>query len=237
MTTTSAPITLRLSLLWAWALGLGGLVLGVGAGFALPPGGHWVLGTFGHVPDWVRIALSLPPVWLVPIAAVLGTLGGLFVFYQGHQESLILTVAESHVELAHKGREQFVPRERIAAVYREDRDLVLTDRHGARLARFDAYDLNRGAVGSAFRAHGYPWLDENDPYGAEFTRWVDGMPGIDDEVHQLLRARRRALADERDHDVEELDEKLADRGVDVRDRNGKQHIRVVEPTGLDSAHD
>ncbi|MBF6331658.1 hypothetical protein [Nocardia transvalensis] len=227
MTATSAPTTLRLSSLWTWVFTTGGVAAGVGLGFALPAVGRWALGMLGELPAPVRIAMAVPPAWLVPIGAILGLLGGLWLVEQARTESLALTVADDHVELSQQGRDRFVTRDRVAAVYREDDDLVLTDPNGMRLARFDARDLSGRAVATAFRVHGYPWVEENDPHATEFIRWVDGLPGVDDKVHRLLRARRRALADDNRQEADALDEKLVDHDVDVRDRKGEQHIRVM----------
>ncbi|WP_406231078.1 hypothetical protein [Nocardia sp. NBC_01009] len=96
-----------------------------------------------------------------------------------------------------------------------------------RLARFGASHLSRRGIAAAFLEHGYPWLDRDDPFGAEFSRWIDGTPGVGDDVSALLRARRRAVADKKPLAIEELDEKLIALGVDVRDRKGEQLIRTA----------
>ncbi|WP_225727424.1 MULTISPECIES: hypothetical protein [unclassified Nocardia] len=227
MTTSTAPTTLRLPRVWAWVFTSAGLVLGIGVGAVLPPVGHWLVDTVQIAPGWLHLVLTVPPVWLMPIGAAVGLIGGLVVAGIAHEESLVLTVSPVHVELSQNGRERFVPRDRVAAVFREDDDLVLVDRNRMRLARFGAGDLGRRDVETAFRLHGYPWVSENDPYATEFTRWMDGRPEIDDAAHCLLRARRRAIADKKPLEVEALDEKLAEHGVDVRDRKGVQQIRLI----------
>ncbi|MFQ6330551.1 hypothetical protein ACLMAL_31045 [Nocardia sp. CWNU-33] len=120
-----------------------------------------------------------------------------------------------------------MPRAEVDAVFREGADLVLVDRNRLRLARFGASDLSRRDIAAAFRKHGYPWLDRDDPFGAEFSRWIDGMPGVGDDVSALLRARRRAVADKKPFAIEEVDEKLIALAVDVRDRKGEQFIRTA----------
>lgn len=124
-----------------------------------------------------------------------------------------------------------MPRAKVAAVFREDADLVLTDRNRLRLARFGATDLDRRDIETAFRRHGYPWLDQNDPFGAEFSRWINGQPDVGEDIDVLLRARRRAVADKKPLAIEELDEKLGAFGVDVRDRKGEQQIRMSKVAG------
>ncbi|MFI9404655.1 hypothetical protein [Nocardia sp. NPDC052316] len=225
MTTTATPTVLRLSSMWRWLFVVGGLAVGCGVGFAVPPVGRWAIGV-GLDPGPLQVAMTVPPVWLVPAAACLGIAAGLVLFEIGRKESLTLTVADDHVELVKEGRAQYVPRKHVAAVFREDADLVLTDRTERRLARFRANDLRRTDIENAFRRHGYPWLAQNDPFGADFIRWVDGRPETGKAADALLRARRAALADEKSLAVVELDEELLGLGIDVRDRQGEQHIRV-----------
>ncbi|WP_405165349.1 hypothetical protein OG203_09700 [Nocardia sp. NBC_01499] len=228
MTTTSAPTVLRFSSVWAWLFAVGGVAIGCGVGFAVHPVGRWATDTLHGSPGALKLAMSVPEVWLVPITTFVGVVVGVVLYEMARSESLTLTIADDHVELVKEGRAQHVSRKRVAAVFREDADLVLTDRHKRRLARFGANDLSRTDIENAFRAHGYPWLDQNDPFGADFFRWIDGRPETGKDVDAVLRARRRALADEKPLDVEELDEELLELGIDVRDRQGEQHIRVFD---------
>ncbi|WP_067839155.1 YqeB family protein [Nocardia lijiangensis] len=228
MTSKSAPTELRFSAVWLWLFAFGGLALGCGIGFAVPPVGGWAVDTLPSVPGPLELAMTISPVWLVPIAAVVGLLAGLTLFDAARKESLALIVADDHVELSKDRREKYVPRAQVDAVFREAGDLVLVDRNRLRLARFGASDLGRRKIAAAFRKHGYPWLDRDDPFGVEFARWLDGMPGVDEDVNVLLRARRRAIADKKPLIIEEVDEKLIALGVDVRERKGEQLIRTVQ---------
>ncbi|MFI6166983.1 hypothetical protein ACIBCN_09350 [Nocardia sp. NPDC051052] len=231
MTTTSAPTVLRFSKVWAWLFAVGGLAVGCGIGFAVHPVGRWVTDTFDGSPGPLKLAMSVPTGWLVVVTTLVGAVAGVVLYEAARAESLTLTVADDYVELVKDGRAQHVPRKRVAAVFREGADLVFTDRDKRRLARFGANDLSRTDIENALRDHGYPWLDQNDPFGADYIRWVEGRPETGQAVDAALRARRRALADEKPLDVEELDEELLDLGVDVRDRQGEQHIRVFDLSG------
>ncbi|WP_433655924.1 YqeB family protein [Nocardia sp. CA-128927] len=231
MTTTSAPTVLRFSTIWAWLFAVGGLAIGCGIGFAAHPLGHWLTDTFDGTPGPLKVALKVPTVWLVLVLMLIGVVAGVVLYQIARTESLTLTIADDHVELVKDGRAQHVPRKHVAAVFREDTDLVLTDRNKRRLARFGANDLNRNDIENAFQNHGYPWLDQNDPFGADYVRWVEGRPETGKAIDTVLRARRHALADEKPLDVEELDEQLLELGIDVRDRQGEQHIRVFDLPG------
>ncbi|MEV6137533.1 hypothetical protein AB0L63_15980 [Nocardia sp. NPDC051990] len=94
--------------------------------------------------------------------------------------------------------------------------MVVIDRNRLRLARFRATDSSGQAIEQAFRDRGYPWLEQNDPYRADFIRWVDGLPETGADIDTLMRTRRRAIADKKTLEVEHLDDKLLALGVDVR---------------------
>ncbi|WP_280468069.1 YqeB family protein [Nocardia cyriacigeorgica] len=221
------PVVLRFSYLWLVVFGVAGAALGGGIGFALPVVGRWMVDLLGEVPGPVEVAMTVPPVWLVPILTVVGIIGGAVIFEIARGESLALTVDTDHVELSRDGRDKYVAREHVASVFREDADLVLIDRDRRPLARFKADDLRGRDIARAFRAHGYPWLDDNDPMAGEYIRWIDGRPETGADLDAVLRGRRRAMDDDDRTAIEEFDEKLLALGIDVRDRKGEQQIRLL----------
>ncbi|RJO68329.1 hypothetical protein D5S18_33475 [Nocardia panacis] len=230
MTTPSASTKVRMSWLWDVLITLAGLVIGVIVGFLVPVLGDWATNTVHIVPGPLKVAMNLPPAWVVPVCSILGLIGGLLISDIARKESLKLDIAADHVELSQEGRERFVPRAEVAEVFREGKELVLIDRAGARLARFKADDLNAGAIEAGFREHGYPWRAEDDPYASHYTRWIDGKPDVDDEIHRLLRARRHARgADKKVAELGEIDAQLLERGIDARDRDDEQQIRRFGP--------
>ncbi|WP_433684352.1 YqeB family protein [Nocardia sp. CA-119907] len=149
--TTSAPTALRFSTVWLWLFGIGGLALGCGIGFAIPSVGQWLVDTVHEIPGPLRIAMTVPRVWLVPATTVIGLIAKLALFDTARNECSALTVSDDHVELAQNGREQYAIRAGVAAVFREDAVLVLTDRNRLRLARFRAADLSARDIETAFR--------------------------------------------------------------------------------------
>ncbi|MFE3443212.1 hypothetical protein ACFXNW_09275 [Nocardia sp. NPDC059180] len=221
------PVVVRFSNIWVVAFGVAGAVLGCGIGFAVPVVGNWMVDVLGDVPGPVEVAMTVPAVWLVPILTAVGIIGGAVLFEIARGESLTLTVDADHVELSQGGRNKYVAHEQVASVFREDADLVLADRDRRSLARFKADDLSGAAVASAFRTHDYPWLDGNDPFAGEYTRWIDGRPETGADIDAVLRGRRRAMDDEDRTAIEEFGEKLLALGVEVRDRKGEQQIRLL----------
>ncbi|MEV6426950.1 hypothetical protein [Nocardia sp. NPDC051463] len=134
------------SAVWLWLFAFGGLALGKGIGFAVPPVGGWAVETLPSVPGRLELAMTISPVWLVPLAAVVGLLAGLTLFDAARKESLALIVADDHIELSKDEREQYMSRAQVDAVFREGADLVVVDRNRLRLARF-------GAARSPTRSH------------------------------------------------------------------------------------
>ncbi len=145
----------------------------------------------------------------------------------------MVTVAEDRIVVDENGSGLHVGREHVAAVFSDGRDLVVLDRAERELARVRATDLPSRELGTALERFGYPWRGTADPRGAEFVRWVDGAPDLDEPAHALLRARKRALADKRSGAAEEALDGLRAMGVAVRDRGGRQEYLRRGASGSD----
>ncbi|EOM75500.1 hypothetical protein DW322_09960 [Rhodococcus rhodnii] len=204
-----------------------GLAVGCGVGFVLDPIGNWVLSTVGDAPGPVRLAMTLPLAWQVPVLTVLGGIVGLALAGQAEEDALTATVGADRVVFTQKKRTRTVPRALVAAVFRDGHDVVVRDPRGRQLARFDARDLDGDAVAAAFSAHGYPW-HEADPDDAEFAPWTDGV-GTSDGENQALRARRRAVEQKDLAAIEAADDRLGELGLTVRDRPEGQEFRRFDP--------
>ncbi|MFI8832567.1 hypothetical protein ACIGPN_16200 [Streptomyces afghaniensis] len=71
-------------------------------------------------------------------------------------------------------------------------------------------------------------LGGEDPYRAEFRRWVPGTPGLPEGADALLRARAQARKSDDDaEDARELRRELLRLGVVVRDEEKRQYWRIV----------
>ncbi|MFM9372485.1 hypothetical protein [Streptomyces sp. Da 82-17] len=201
--------------------------LGTGAGFAAKHLAHWLV-SLPRAPfkGPAELLTSLPEPWLtlglLVAGAVLGLLAGLLVLH----EELAVRVDAAGVTLTRGGEPSTFPRAKLAAAFRDGKDLVLLGPDGAELAR-ERCDFRERRLASAFTRHGHRWTDR-DPHAADFRLWVPDAPGLPPGADALLKARAKALA--RDDstsaaDRRELRAELARLGVYVRDEKRRQHWR------------
>lgn len=158
--TNATDIELRPRHWWTIGFVLIGLLLGCGVGFVLNPIGSWVLELLGGVPAPVRIAMTLPLVWQVPVLGVLGgLLGGLFVAAEGGEKAALkLTVSDDRLIFDQHGHTRVVPpRGTISAIFADGKDLVVNGAADRQIVRYKATDISIDAVADALRTHRYPW--------------------------------------------------------------------------------
>ncbi|GAA4910634.1 hypothetical protein LX16_2683 [Stackebrandtia albiflava] len=222
--------TIRIPAVWPWLLGLGAAVIGVGLGFTVRPLVDWAVDALGGAPGPLRLLAQLPTGWAVAATTVLGVLVGLWLAHATVHDTLKVTVTPSAVRLSQKKNERHIARDAVGAVFKDGRELVFLDAATRRLGHGDAADLSAERLRRAFTRFGYPWRDGGDPYAADFRRWVDGMPGLDDRANTLLRRRSRALTDDREGTAADLLDELQGLGLIVRDRDGRQEYRRI-PAG------
>jgi hypothetical protein len=208
----------------------GGLPLVGGAlGFFLPQIADWAAG-LRWVP-WQGLfeAIAGWDAWWVHLITVaVGLVAGLVLGAIAMDDTLRITVTNTEVELLKNEKTTVVPRDQVAAVFLDGKELVLQDRDSAELAR-EKHDQLKGdtpKIGAAFRAHGYPWSDSGDPYGDRFRRWVEDDPELPPAVNAVLRARAKAFtASDSKADLRELRGEIAKLGYVVRDQDKKQYWR------------
>ncbi|NEE14071.1 hypothetical protein G3M58_47390 [Streptomyces sp. SID7499] len=155
-----------------------------------------------------------------------GALGGLLLGFTAVHESLSVRVADTHVTLTVRDGAQEFGRGEVSVFFRDGKQLVLLGPDGLELAR-EHCGLNWQRLADALTAHGYTWAGQ-DPHRAEFRRWVPGTPGLPPGADALLRARAQARKGE-DHveEARELRGELLRLGVVVRDKDGRQYVRVA----------
>ncbi len=158
-------------------------------------------------------------------------MAGLVLGLVAQYEQLVVRLSDDRVVLTSKGREREFPRDAVAAVFRDGKQLVLLGRDGGELARQEC-DLDAARVADAFTEHGYVWADA-DPHQDEFRRWVPGTPGLPEGANAILKARQESLEKKgpSDDDVRELRGELARLGVVVRDEKRRQYWRTFQKTG------
>ncbi|MEV0699355.1 hypothetical protein AB0I53_15755 [Saccharopolyspora sp. NPDC050389] len=225
MTTTETSVTLRMSNAVLWLLGIGCGAAGFGLGFLVKPVVEWIVDAVGDAPGPLRLAAALPTVWAVPVLTLVGLLIGAWLASMAQKESLVLTVNAACVGLRQDGADRHIPRDAIASVFLDGKELVLLDARTKQIARHKASDLSKTNVRATLERFGYPWAGMSDPHEQEFQRWTDGHPDLDEHANGLLRARARALTDKQAGAAADLADQLQAVGVVLRDRDGAQQYR------------
>ncbi|MGW0435986.1 YqeB family protein [Micromonospora sp. NPDC003197] len=204
-------------------------ILGAALGWLLKVGAGWVASLpWAPFQGPFELVASAPEPYATIGAPVLGGLAGLVLAFLGVQESLTITVANDRVTLKRgDGGVQAVDRSAVAGVFLDGKHLVLLGRSTDELAR-EKSDLDAARLTNAFRAHGYPWLAEGDPYRNDYRRWVPGLPELPAGADALLKARDRALRNGENRDAVELRTELAQLGVVVRDEEKRQYWRLSQ---------
>ncbi|MFJ4820887.1 hypothetical protein [Streptomyces sp. NPDC088801] len=211
----------------AWAIVLFCVACGAVGGVLLPLIARWLL-TLPWAPleGPAELLTSVPEPALTLGTITVGVLGGLLLGFTAAHESLSVRVRDTHVTLAVRDGSQEFTREEISVFFRDGKQLVLLGPDGMELAR-EHCGLPWQRLADALAEHGYAWAEE-DPYRAEFRRWVPGTPGLPEGADALLRARARARKHEDDaKDARELRGELLRLGVVVRDEEKRQYWRLV----------
>lgn len=226
MSDTSATVKLPTKL--APVFIVAGAGLGLGAAFAVGPVVGWMLDTVDGAPAPLRLVDQLPLGWALPLLTLAGAIVGWFVFAVWGEEVGEVTVdAEQVVVKGSKGSAAYA-RDEIAEIFLDRDELVLLDAQAGELSRTSSDSAVAQQLKEVFERFDYPWAGTKDPRDAQFTEWVDRSPGLEARAHELLRHRRRALADERAGAAEEAREELRGMGIIVRDRSGQQQYRRIE---------
>ena len=223
---TRTAVIVRMSPMVPWGLAALVTVAGVGAGFAVAPVFRWLIDTIHMAPGPLRLLADLPTGWAVLVTGVLGLVAGVWLAGAAQEESPEVTVDGDHVQIAAKDRTRWIDRADVGGVLRDGRDLVLLDGRGTELDREKVSDLPAARLRAAFADHRYPW--RADPsYGDGFDIWADGRPDVPAAAHALLRERARVLEQDNAVAAADLAAQLRAHGVSVRDRDGKQQIRLA----------
>ncbi len=140
---------------------------------------------------------------------------------------LSLRITGERVVFTRDGKSKDVERTAVSGAFFDGKKIVLLGHRGEELAR-EPSDLTQAEVVAAFRAHGYPWLADGDPYKDSYRRWVEDTPDLPPGADALLKARARALDKDNSHDIAELRTELAKLGVVVREEKKRQYWRQID---------
>jgi hypothetical protein len=217
---------------WVFVLLWGGAPpLGAGAGWLLKV----LVGWIARLP-WapfegpLKLIASLPEPQVTIGALAIGALAGAALALIATLERLTVTVSDDRVTMVRgDGRRREVERAAVTSVFVDGKRLVLLGAVGEEVAG-ESSDLDVGRLAAAFRAHGYPWSAEGDPYRDDYRRWVEGLPGLPAGADALLRARQRALTKGDDGEAVDLRAELARLGVVIRDEKKRQYWRLTGQT-------
>lgn len=211
-------------------------LLGAGAGWLL----KLLVGWVSSLP-WtpfegpLRLIGSIPPAPLTIGAVAVGVVAGLLLALLAEHYYVTVTVDDDRVTVVCRDSRQEVPREAVAGVFHDAKQLVLLGHDTGELVRRGGDLPSEERLVAAFQSHGYPWLADGDPYQEDFRRWVEGHPDLSAAAHAILKARARAVEKGDADDAEELRVELAKLGVVVRDEKKRQYWRHAgTPDELDA---
>ncbi len=225
----SEPVVVKVPRRWTAGFCIAGALVGLGAAFVVRPVLGWLLGLLGDAPAPLRLAGLLPLPWAVPVLMLAGLVAGLLIA-AGWSEGLgRVEVGAGGVRVVRKESSRFVPYARIAEAYADADELVLADARGLELLRAPTDGVLLAQLEAAFAAHGLRWRGRGDPREAEYRTWVDGEEALEPEAEELLRSRGYALMDKKEGEAFRARESLLELGIVVRDRDGNQQFRRVEP--------
>ncbi|MFJ3442967.1 hypothetical protein ACIPM2_17560 [Streptomyces sp. NPDC086081] len=212
----------------AWAIVLFCVVCGAVAGGLLPLLARLLLSLpWAPLDGPAELLTSVPEPALTLGTVAVGALGGLLLGLTAVHEALSVRVTGTHLALTIRDSTQEFAREDVGVLCRDGKQLVALAPDGRELAR-EQCGLPWRRLADTLGAHGWTWA-EQDPYRADFRRWVPGTPGLPPGADALLRARARVREGGGGAaDARELRGELWRLGVVVRDEGERQYWRVVD---------
>ncbi|MFD8479324.1 hypothetical protein [Kitasatospora sp. NPDC059673] len=229
-TDRAAAITVRKKTSDRVLVAVGFPVLGAGAGFLVKLLAHWA-STLPWIP-WqgpLDLIAKAPEPAATIGSLVLGALLGGAIVVLAERGYVTVTVEQDRITTDRADSSRSAPRPAISGVFADRKRLVVLGTQGEELI---AEYRNEGAdlpsverLAEAFRAHGYPWLPDGDPYRDAYRRWVDGIPGLPPGGNVLFKARAEALKKREEKEIGELRRELAKLGLVVHDVGDRQWWR------------
>lgn len=221
---TTISLDRRLTSVFAGA----GAVAGLALAFLTGPVTSWLLDRVDSAPVFLRVIDQLPFVVAAPALTALGAVAGWIVFAIWEGEVGTLTLDDDGVLITKEKSSVRFAADEVTEAFLDGEELVLVDERTRELSRTASDKGLEPRLRTAFGDHGITWRGSEDPRAAAFHPWVDRGPELEAEDHALLRARQRALTDERAGAAATLRDQLRDRDIVVRDREDAQQIRLID---------
>ncbi|GAA3183215.1 MULTISPECIES: hypothetical protein [Streptomyces] len=232
MTGAGTAIVVRQKASHRILVAIGFPALGAAAGLLLKALADWAA-SWPWVP-WeglVELIHKAPEPTATVVSLLVGALAGGVIVFLAEYGYTTVTIEEDRITTSRGDVRQSVPRTAVRAVFADRGRLVILGERGEELAvehKSEGADLPSVAqLAKGFRAHGYPWLADGDPYRDAYRRWVEEMPGLPAGGNALLKARAEALRKKEEKEVAELRRELTKLGVVVHDTGGRQWWRRV----------
>ncbi|MDK0524305.1 hypothetical protein [Streptomyces sp. ML-6] len=208
-------------------------VLGAVAGLLLKLLANWAA-SWPWTPweDPVEFIDNAPEPTATVVSLLVGALAGGALVLLAEHGYVTVTIEDDQITTARGGSCQSAPRTAVGAVFADGKRLVVLGKGSEELIvehKNEGADLPSVAqLAEGFRAHGYPWQPDGDPYQDVYRRWVEEMPGLPVSANALFKARAEALKKEDEKNIAELRRELARLGVVVHDRGSRQWWRSVQ---------
>ncbi|WP_229520878.1 DUF308 domain-containing protein [Paenibacillus sp. GM2] len=200
-------------------------ILGAVAGWFIPVLAKWIVALPWFPFQGVfKLVSSMHGAWGSTVMTALGLVGGGILSIIAVKESLQIRLSDREVRLKIHDEERVFARQEVAAIFLDQKQLVLLDMNGRELFRDEA-DGKSKAIAEAFIRAGYDWR-EQDPFAEEYARWVADAPGLSPGANALFLAREKAIDREDKEDAEDLRKELSKLGVTVRDEKKRQYWRM-----------
>ncbi|QOC93295.1 YqeB family protein [Micromonospora craniellae] len=225
MTAYGTPTVVSWGRLESLLLWVGFPLAGGAAGAGLAARAGWIAGlAWAPAQGLFRLVDGMPDQQALATGAAVGILAGLVFGAVAAADRVAVEVAVDRVRVRHGGKEREFARRDVRMAHLDGKELVLLGPDDEELLRRRS-DLPGADLAGAFREHGWPWADE-DPHRAAYRLWVPELPGLPPGADALLKARQRALDDDRGDEAGELRTELGRYGVVVRDEGKRQHWRL-----------
>ncbi|MEV4432963.1 hypothetical protein [Streptomyces sp. NPDC049585] len=171
-----------------------------------------------------KLVPSLPEPHATIGAVVLGLAAGAGLALLTEREYVTAVMDGKQLSFTRDGHTRTVPRDAVAAVFRDGKQIVLLGHGTQEVARISG-EFSVEAFEAAFTRHGWPWQADGDPHRDSFRRWIEGDPALSPAAHALLRARAHTLGKSRRDDAEQLRADLGAMGIVVREEGRRQDWR------------